>query len=166
MTTETLFRETQRFRQWWLWLIVLFVAAVAWSGFLQQIVGGGTFGTDPASDTSIWLMFLFGGLALPLTFGLLKLETEVRPGAVSVQFPPFRRRTVDLDEVLEVQAIDYKPVAQYGGYGYRIRRGGVAYNVSGKRGVRLSLPEGRHLLIGSQRAEELAAAIESARQHA
>ncbi|NLK25486.1 MAG: hypothetical protein GX307_02790 [Euryarchaeota archaeon] len=36
---------------------------------------------------------------------------------------------------------------------------GKAYNVSGNRGVLLKLKDGNSLLIGSQRAEELDAAI-------
>ena len=38
---------------------------------------------------------------------------------------------------------------------------GRAYNVSGREGVRLDFADGKHLLIGSQRAEELAAAIQT-----
>lgn len=161
--SEVLYAETQRPRQWWLWVLILSVATIGWGGFLEQIVEGGQFGSDPASDTTVILIWLSSGVVLPAVFWFARLETRVRPGEVSVGFPPFRTRTVDLDEVLEVAAIDYRPLAHYGGYGYRIRRGGVAFNVSGKRGVKLMLPKDRHLLIGSQRADELAAAIERAR---
>jgi hypothetical protein len=37
----------------------------------------------------------------------------------------------------------------------------MAYNVSGNRGVQLELVSGKRILIGSQQAEELAAAIEA-----
>ncbi len=39
-------------------------------------------------------------------------------------------------------------------------RAGKAYNVSGNRGVQLKLSSGKGLLIGSQRPEELAQAIQ------
>ena len=44
---------------------------------------------------------------------------------------------------------------------WRVRygRAGKAYNVSGNRGVVLAFDHGRTLLLGSQRADELAAAI-------
>jgi hypothetical protein len=51
----------------------------------------------------------------------------------------------------------------YGGWGIRKGRSGWAYNVSGDRGVRLTYTDGETLLIGSQRADELAKAIEVAR---
>jgi hypothetical protein len=36
---------------------------------------------------------------------------------------------------------------------------GRAYNVSGNRGVEITLANGKRVLIGSQRSDELAAAI-------
>jgi hypothetical protein len=40
----------------------------------------------------------------------------------------------------------------------------MAYNVSGNRGVQLEFSNGKRLLIGSQRPEDLAAAISRAKQ--
>ena len=51
----------------------------------------------------------------------------------------------------------------YGGWGIRRGRRGWAYNVSGNRGVLLQLENEKTLLIGSQRPDELAAAIEAQR---
>ena len=41
---------------------------------------------------------------------------------------------------------------------------GKAYNVSGNEGVQLELTNGKRILIGSQRADELADAIKRAKQ--
>ena len=40
----------------------------------------------------------------------------------------------------------------------------MAYNVSGDRGVELTLKDGRRVMLGSQRADELAAVIEAERR--
>ena len=40
----------------------------------------------------------------------------------------------------------------------------VAYNVSGDKGVELTLADGRKVMIGSQKAEELALAILNAQE--
>lgn len=159
-----LFRESQRFRQWWLYLVVLFPVVIAWAAFWQQIVRGEPFGRDPAADSTIWIVFLAAGVLLPLFFLSVRLRTEVHPGEVVVRFPPFPARRVDLDEVLDVRVVEYRPIVEYGGWGYRrTLKGGVAFILTGDRGVRLGLPEGRHLLIGSQRPDELASAIDTAR---
>ena len=49
-----------------------------------------------------------------------------------------------------------------GGWGFRWGSSGRAYNLRGNRGVQLTLADGGRLLLGSQRADELAAAIEEA----
>ena len=62
------------------------------------------------------------------------------------------------------EARTYRPILEYGGWGIRYTMGrGWAYNVSGNQGVQLELASGKRILIGSQRAEELARAIGEAK---
>lgn len=160
---EPIFRERQRFTQWWLWALVLFSAALLWIAFLQQVVAGEPFGTQPASDATVMLLFVVLGVALPVGFGLLRLETRVEPGRLRVRFPPFRAREVPTTQMREVRVVEYRPLVEYGGWGYRrTLRGAVAFIVRGTTGVRITLGDGRHLLVGSQRADELAAALHAA----
>jgi hypothetical protein len=65
--------------------------------------------------------------------------------------------------VRDVAAVTCHPITEYGGWGIRWTLRGKAYNVSGRRGVRLDYENGKHLLIGSTRADELATAIHQAR---
>ena len=56
----------------------------------------------------------------------------------------------------------YSAVKEYGGWGIKgWSQQKVAYNVSGNEGVELTLRDGRRVMLGSQRAPELAQAIES-----
>ncbi|MHC4338483.1 MAG: hypothetical protein ACYSTG_11155 [Planctomycetota bacterium] len=64
----------------------------------------------------------------------------------------------------ECYARTYKPIREYGGWGirYSFRKGiGRAYNMSGNKGVQLVFKNGKKLLIGSQKPDELAQAINS-----
>ena len=54
----------------------------------------------------------------------------------------------------------YRPIREYGGWGIRYGKNGKAYNISGDRGVQLELQNSKPLLIGSQRADELAQTIQ------
>jgi hypothetical protein len=83
-----------------------------------------------------------------------------------VRFFPFHRRprVIDLENIESVEAVRYSPLRDYGGWGIRHGSAGKAYNVSGNQGVVLRLKNGKTVLLGSQRYEELAAAIESARR--
>ena len=112
-------------------------------------------------------------LALSLTLvppalimvGLLRLTTEVMPSEVRVWFGwiPTYRRVVPVDLLQRVEVVTYRPVADYGGWGIRSGRDGErVLNARGNRGVRLYLSDGSRLLIGSQRPEALALALEQA----
>jgi hypothetical protein len=63
------------------------------------------------------------------------------------------------------EAITYSPLRDYGGWGIRRGAKGKAYNVSGNHGVRLELSDGKRILIGSQRPEELSEAVAAALKH-
>ena len=109
-------------------------------------------------------IFLAGYLSFLVWFLSLKLVTEVRDEEVYVKFVRlWRARTIPLDQIRRVAAVTYSPLLDYGGWGIRCGRKGMAYNVSGNCGVQLELKEGRPLLVGSQRSEELARAIEERR---
>ena len=172
---EMRFEETQRFRQWWLVLLVLFVVAVTvipfGTGMVQQLVTGKPWGDKPLPDGALIGVGLFAiGIPLFVAWLLLaaKLTTRVGDTTLHVGLWPIHRRPkeIDLLRVAEVEACSYRPLRDYGGWGVRRGRNGTAYNVSGDRGVRITDTDGETLLIGSQRADELAEAIEAARKRA
>lgn len=165
MPDQVLYREVQRFRQWWFLALVAGTAWIAWSAWIQQIVLGEPFGTQPASDLMIWALWLVLGLAVPVVALGLRLVTLVTRQAVVVRFPPFRPRVVEHDEILDVRTEEVRPVVRWGGYGYRRRPDGdVAFLVRGRGAVRLAVGENRAVVIGSRRPEQLATAITEARR--
>ena len=164
-TDDTLiFREEQRFFQWWLSL--LFAAAIAGAAFAlgAGLVREGEEGLT-VWETVVGSLGLGVGVATFILFVVFTCTTEVRTGGLYVRLFPLHLswRTIDLAAVVRCEAVTYRPIREYGGWG--IRRtwsgDGWAYNVSGNRGVRIDYADGTHLLIGSQRPEELAQAIQS-----
>jgi len=69
-------------------------------------------------------------------------------------------RRIPLDEISAAEVVT---VPWYHGWGIRKRAHGWMYNVSGRRAVRLALPDDRTFTIGSDQPEALLAAIEQAR---
>jgi len=101
-------------------------------------------------------------VVLLLAMHLLFEETTVTRDAVEVRFGyllPMYRRTIARADIAEARAETYSPIGEFGGWGIRGLGGNVALNARGNRGVRLTLRDGRRILIGSQRPEELAAAL-------
>jgi hypothetical protein len=158
MSEKVLYVETQRFRQTWIWVLLVF------SMLIPCLLIGAQLAVE--RDTGLVVIFV-GVLALGLLplalFALMKLVVRLEGGRLSIRFVPFLRKHYPLQDVARWEVCDFRPLADYGGWGIRWGRGGWAYTVSGNRGVQLEFRDGRTLLVGSQRPEELAAALEQAR---
>ncbi|MBC5773937.1 hypothetical protein H8S95_07665 [Pontibacter sp. KCTC 32443] len=158
---EVLFRERQRFRQVWLWVVILGVAGMFWAGFIYQVILGGEFGNRPASDIQLAILAGLIGVGLPFFFYRMSLTTEVVPGELRIHFWPFHLKpvTIKLHELRDYKKVTYNPIMEYGGWGIRWTFNGKAYNVYGNKGVKLYFYNKKPLLIGSQQADELFDAI-------
>ncbi len=119
---------------------------------LVSLIDSGTLTEAFVFTLIIWL------ISLLLLFGQLK--TEVREDGVYLKFFPFHWgfKRYNFSDIKQFQARTYKPILEYGGWGIRFGDG-IAFNTHGNQGVQLILKDGRKILIGSQKAETLAAAI-------
>lgn len=150
-------REVQRGFEWWIMLIII--------GPLAFILADAVIAvTKNASEPSIIVALTFA--AVIGLFSATNMTTEVRDYGIYVQLWPFmpRFRRFAFTDIESAEARTYSPLREYGGWGIRFRIGpgaklGGAYNMRGNRGVQLVFKGGRRLLIGSQKADELAMAI-------
>lgn len=158
------YREVQRFRQPWLWLLIIGVAGVSVWAVVDQIFLGETSGQGSTSDTIAVIVAAVFGLGLPVLFYATNLTTEVRSDGLYIRFFPFHLsyRRIPSERLVKYEVRTYRPIKDYGGWGIRYGRSSKAYNVSGNRGVMLELSGGERLLIGSQKPQELVDAMSSA----
>jgi hypothetical protein len=156
-----LYRETQYFRQPWIWALVLCISLISIYGAVQQLILGKPFGSNPAPDTVMVIIAVIIGLGLPAFMFMTNLKTEVLEDGLHIRFFPIHLsfHKIAIEDIKEFQARTYSPIKEYGGWGIRYGRNGKAYNVSGNRGVQLKLINGKQLLIGSQKPEELTEAL-------
>ncbi|HEY0592656.1 MAG TPA: hypothetical protein VGF40_12875 [Thermoanaerobaculia bacterium] len=168
---DVLFREEQRFDRGWFWLIILTaglpIATIFGLGLWQQLGRGIPFGTNPVDDGALIAIsivaFAIAG-AVAWLMAAARLETEVRRGILSLRYRPFHRMTIPVSRIVRSEVRRYRPIAEFGGWGIRYGFGaGWAWNVSGTMGVQLELENGRKILVGSQRPDELNAALARAR---
>ncbi len=160
-----LFREVQRFTQPWLVALVAILAAGIWLAAIAWIFFGPPADADTSDAFIMALVWLLTGVSLPALFFFSRLITEVRADGLYVRFIPYHRgfRRYAWEEIGSSEARRYRPIREYGGWGMRGLKNNKAYNVSGDRGLQLVFTDGRRLLIGSRKAEELAAAVDAAR---
>ena len=129
------------------------------SGLIRQVFLGMPFGNNPMSD--LGLIILTG--CMLLLFGAIfssKLQTVITEEGIYVRYFPFifRTRFFAWENIENAYIRKYSPLKEYGGWGIRFKliRGGTAYNVYGNIGLQLVFNNGKKLLIGTNRAEELA----------
>jgi len=157
------FREEQRFRQIWIWLIVIGIAALMWYSTFRQIIQRRPFGSRPAPDTLLMIFWLLFGIGLPALLFSARLISEVRSDGIYIRFFPFHFsfKEIAFEELMSFEVRTYNALREYGGWGIRYGSQGKAYNVGGNRGVQLVLTDGKRILIGSQRPEEFLATLEA-----
>ncbi len=157
---DSYFEEEQRFRQFWVWAIVLATSMTSLV-ILYGKWAAGELVEEPVGSAVTALI----GAGGPALFYVMKFVTRLDANHLSLLFSPFRHREIPLDDIDRWEARSYNPILEYGGWGLRWRPGkGKAYNVSGSRGVQLHLVDGEELLVGSQKPEELTEAITRAKR--
>ena len=159
-----LYREVQRPRSIWWWLLVLAIAILMWYGFIQQIFLGIPFGDKPAPDVAMVILWLIFGIAFPITMlGIVKLIIEVREDGLYIRFMPIHieYRKFLYKDIKTYESIIYSPLKRFGGLGIRMNlKGETAYNLNGKRALELKL-RNETVVIGSQKPDELIKAMDS-----
>lgn len=163
MSNKELFHEKQRFRQWWLWLILIgFPAYSIYAGWQQYVHAG--------SVREVLLInggeLLVVGLII-LLFLVLRLETIIREDGIYVRLFPFHLKFKHFrwQELRKAYVRQYSPLGEYGGWGFRlgIFGSGTAYNISGNMGLQLVFKSGKKLLIGTKKPNELELIVQQKR---
>ena len=139
-----IFQESQKFTQWWVWLILLLPLIFA---LLIE---------EPNSNFGILILII-----ILILFYFLELRVRVNSKGIHYQFFPlhFRQYVIKKNEIEKIEALKYKPLGDYGGWGIRYAFKGKCYNVKGNLGVKVFLKNGSYVLFGSQKNKELEKAL-------
>jgi len=149
------FREVQRFRQWWIWPLIIGVALVP--VFLTWFLVFAEDAPRPVMIFPVVFAALFSMLPIILLY-TFRLETVITKEAISYRFFPLHKktRTIEWKELQSVYVRKYSPMFEYGGWGVRVSlRNGIALNVSGNKGIQLVFKNGKRILVGTQCPEEV-----------
>jgi hypothetical protein len=153
-----LFTEIQKFRQWWIWVIVIVVTGLEINLLIQKLSGG-------LNSISLLNLISFSLINICVALLLLfsKLHTIISDKGISYKFFPFHlaQKTIAWTDLEKAFIRTYNPIGEYGGWGFRlgIFGFGKALNVSGNIGLQLVLKNGKRLLIGTNKPNELTQAL-------
>lgn len=149
------FKETQRFNQWWIWLVGLAPVVIVLSQAAVIVFGEEKVNTDALVAMGFVLLIVL------LSFWwmkLLRLELVINGDYIRVEFKGliFAKRIIRWGEIETAEVVTYDPLWEYGGWGvkYGLKKG-WCYNVSGDKGLLLNLKNGKKFMIGTQKPDEL-----------
>lgn len=160
--TQT-YTEKQRFGKSILMVVVfstISLVLILATGLYLQLVQGKPFGNNPMSNTGLIITALAvtGVAALSvLLLRVTQLETAITSQTISIRFRPFMRKwkTIAWEEVKKAEVVSFNPIGDYGGWGISSSRKGKAYTTKGNMGLLLTLNQGKPLLIGTQKPNEI-----------
>jgi len=110
-----------------------------------------------------WVYVLVAALLVILAGVLtLRMRTTVTPQELTVRYGPLGTVRVPVREIARAEAVSYRPVRDYGGWGMRGWGARRAVNARGNRGVLVIRVDGSTLLVGSQDPRRLLAALAQA----
>lgn len=150
MKENSVFYEKQRFRQWWLWLIIIIVIGFIIYNYIEnrQYFSMGEIIGSFAVSILIFILFF-----------IIKFETKIDELGIRVRLFPFHLqfKYFPWKTIQKAYIREYSPIGEYGGWGLRMGLfgKGKAYNISGNFGLQIVFKDGRKLLIGTQKSEEM-----------
>jgi len=156
-----LYEERQGFAAW-VWVLGAVTLVVTVAAIVAIL---------PAEDAAIFLLAKLTPLVLVsgLVANIMFMTTRIHRDIIHVRFGwllPMLWKRIPLEAVEETRVIEYKPIRNAGGWGFRWGRfeGGPArfFTVRGTSGV-LVTAAGKRYIIGSQDPERLSYEIDRAR---
>jgi hypothetical protein len=143
-TAPILFREEQKFRKTWVWLIVILSFMLAIGGLI--VMGY----TDPKEARLAIALVLPVEILVIAIFYYTRLETKVSSEGVAYRWKPFMRkfRTIHAAEIQSAELMK-APTLHYG-YKWSLKHGTI-HNVSGEKGIRFNLNSHKKVFISSQK---------------
>ncbi len=157
------FSEIQKFDQWWAQILI-------YGLFLASIVGI-ILGITDISEGN-FTGFLIGRFPPFLILGLLsaalfntKLKTRIDEKGIHYGFLPFQKklRTASWKEIEKVYIREYRPLSEFGGWGYKFSLSGKGkvYNTKGNMGIQIVFKDSTKTLVGTQQPDEAQKVIDN-----
>lgn len=151
------FHEIQKFTQWWLWLILITTIVAPIIALVKHYILS-DFVVEDTDESDSMVIFAAIMLFVMLLFAIIKFETEIDDKEIRMKFFPFINKKIPWSDIENVRVLNYGFV---GGWGIRLFTNyGTVYNVKGNKGLAIQLQNGKRLLIGTQKEDELRAVIE------
>ena len=152
------FFESQRLNKMLLLIALIPINLISLFGCYSQLIRGIPLGNNPAPDSVLIIMtvIVFLTSANVLWYNM-KTIVNSEGICIHIWMCPFYTKTKTFlwEDISHVYIRKYRPLWEYGGWGFRNGLGGIAYNMSGNIGLQIVMQNNKKVLIGTNRSEEL-----------
>jgi hypothetical protein len=159
--SKSIFLETQKFNQWWIYVILGLATIPFITFFAYQEATGKLIGNHPMNnDEYIFTIVII--CLVNILFLFMRLQTKIDTDGIHVRFFPFKFNYghYKWTEIEKVSLRSYDPISAYGGWGIRYSfSNGKALTTSGNWGIQIEAKNGKKTLIGTQKSREAEIAI-------
>ncbi len=152
-----IFREKQRFNQWWMQLLNLSLIGgllfMLYQWYIAEVPVDKVAEDDYAGQVFVALLVL----ATIVLFYILHLKTEIDDRGIHYRFFPIqlKLKSAHWHDIKTCEVRTYHPMKEYGGWGYKFAKGNeIALSARGNKGIQIEFKNGKKLLIGTQRPED------------
>ncbi|WP_027726299.1 DUF6141 family protein [Tuberibacillus calidus] len=163
-----LFHESQRLKQWWVWVLIILLAMCFWYGFIKQVFFNEPFGSKPAPDGMLIVAFIIFGLLFPLFIASLNIKLIVNQDGLFLRYFPMHRHYIkfSFNDIIDYSETNHRPIRQFGGWGIRFNiKGEKAYTIHGKKAIKIKMKSGQTIVIGTKNPKGLIKALNIAKQN-
>jgi hypothetical protein len=148
---DFIFQEIQRFRQIWIWGILILVTGI--------VVGSFFFSSEETSDWDLAIPLGIIGLVFLLLIKL-ELKTRIDQDTLSFSYFPFiKKRKYSFEEIISLELKEYNGLLEYGGWGIKWNLDSLSYTTGGKHGILVKTKK-KKFLLGTQKPKEAQKAID------
>ena len=154
------FKEEQHFRKKFTFILLIAIC-------LFSVYSAFRYAMEHLDGSIDVLQFFTLLLPVGVAFliGNMTLITRIDEQGIQYRFFPFHLtfRKIKWSELEHCYVREYKPIAEYGGWGFRIsftRKKGTAFSVKGSTGLQLELKNGKKILLGTQNRAAIEQIIE------
>lgn len=158
------FTEEQRFNKW----ILVLISIMPIIGGIVPILLSEDDALNSNSDGYWGLIIVVCTMTFVTVLMLsIKLSTKINEQGVYYQFFPnqWNEKFTAWTDLEQCYLTEQNSLSKYGGYGYRRcfwgKNKGTALNVGGKYGIQLILKNGKRILIGTQKKEDVQRVLET-----
>ncbi|MBU0695273.1 MAG: hypothetical protein KKE39_01925 [Bacteroidetes bacterium] len=155
MRKEDMYIEEQKFNQKWIYILLITILILFITGLIYQKITGHLIGNQPMSNNQYLFCIIFF-IFLIIAIKKLKIKLTIDKSGIIISLFSLKFIKYKWDNIEKVFIRNYDTIGEFGGWGVRYSfSNGLAFIISGNKGLQIVLKTNKKVLISTQLPEKL-----------